>query len=509
MKNFKKKLCLVLGLIVALSSFAGCGDKKSSSSNGEVDLVWMMPGSEQADSKIVWEKYNEELKKKPGFENYSVDFTLVPFADFAQKFMLFQTSGEQIDIVATYNVGYSGEVRDGTFLDITDMMEEHAPDILKEIPEWALKLCQVDNRQYAITNYQQMASPKYGTTLQADEAAKYFDFEAFEKAQASSPKLSEAMYDVYEDYLTKLKENGELHLGMYPGTTWGMMKGYDAVEGYRWVFERAGDGVKVEHYMETDTYKLLIKKADEFFKKGFIRKDVLSAELGKETGLPNGYDIWHSQCFDGAEEALAVKYGMEVKIIEPEEGFFIQHTSNSGGNAILASTDYPEEALKFLNMMYTEKGKDMYRLLTYGIEGKHYTRVEGSDVRIEPIGYVGSPGAADAPYGLNEWIVGNSALSFETPNRSEGWNDYVFNEWNPSATQSKIAGFNLNKEDFEAEAAQIATITGEYLDQLASGSLPNYEATYEEAMNKLEIAGLDKVRAAIQEQVDAHLASQK
>ena len=160
MKNLKKKICLALAIIVSVASFSGCGGKDKAA-DGKINLTWMMSGSEQSDSEIVWEKFNEELNKRPGFENYKLDFNLIPFADFSQKFMLFQTSGEKMDIVSTYNLNFSGEVRNGTLYDMTDDMETCAPDVLKEIPAWALKLCQVDNRQYAITNYQQMAGAKY------------------------------------------------------------------------------------------------------------------------------------------------------------------------------------------------------------------------------------------------------------------------------------------------------------------------------------------------------------
>ena len=509
MKKFKRNICLALAVLLTVSLLASCGSKVSNSPGKPVTLTWVMSGSEQSDAKMVWEKFNEELNKKEGFENYKIDFKLIPFSDFGQKFMLMQTSGEKMDIVSTYNAGLGERARDGTYLDLTDMMEEFAPDILKEIPEWALDLCKVDGRQFAITNYQQMSEAKYGTALQADEADKYFDFDALKKAQASSPKLNQAIYDVYEDYLDKLKANGELHLGMYPGTTWMMMKGYDYVVNYLWVFEREGDDVKVEHIMETDTYQLMMKNADKFFKKGFIRKDVLSADLGKEKGLPNGYDIWQEMCFKGAEDSHSLQYGMDVRLVEPEKDFYISNKASAGGNAILAATEFPEEALKFLNLMNTEQGKDLYRLLVYGIEGKHYNMVEGSDIRIEPIGYVGNPGAADAPYGLNKWIVGNCALAFEAPTEPEGWLDYVFNDWNVNAKPSKIAGFVLDTESVDVEFSQIRAVTSEYRDVLVSGALEDYQATYKEAMKKLEIAGLSKVKAEIQKQVDEFLAKKK
>ena len=509
MKNFNKKICLALVLTLILTSFAGCGDNKSASSNEKVDLVWMLAGAEQTDSKLVWEKFNEELNKREGFENYEIGFKLFPFADFAQKFMLFQTSGEKIDMVSTYNLELGMEVRNGTLYDMTDDMQTLAPDILKEIPDWALKLCQVDNKQYAITNYQQMAEAMYSPAFQALEADKYLDYDGFRAALDSSDTVGQEVYDALDTYFDTLKANGTLDMGMRPGTTWVMMKGYDVLSPYQWIFKRSGDGVKVEHFMETDAYKTLLKNADKFFKKGYIRKDVLSAELGKDAGKPNGYNVWHSQTYKGAEEAMTLKHNMPIRIINSENDYYVGIAANAGGNGILASSKYPKEALKFLNMMYTQQGKDMYRLLVYGIEGQHYTMVEGSDIRINPIGYVGNPGSTDAPYGLNKWIVGNCSLAYEAPTEAEGWIDYVFNEWNPSCKPSKLAGFVLDDEEFAAEFAQIGAITAEYRDMLASGSLADYEAKYKECFDKFKIAGFDKVKAAMQKQIDDYLASQK
>lgn len=42
--------------------------------------------------------------------------------------------------------------------------------------------------------------------------------------------------------------------------------------------------------------------------------------------------------------------------------------------------------MQLIGLMNTEKGKDLYNLLVFGIEGEHYTKV--NDKEIQPIGFI-------------------------------------------------------------------------------------------------------------------------
>ncbi len=502
MKKPKKILSGILALAVVFS-FAGCGDKKATENNtDDITLKWVMPGpGKQTDSDIVWEKFNEELKKQENLENVTVEFEIIPPADYAQKFLLMQTGGEQMDIVGTFALDYATEVKNKTFLDITDMMDEYAPDIKKEIPEWALKLTQIGNRQYTITNYQQMSMPMWGYIFNQDDADTYLDYEECENEFLSNDILTEKTLDIFEKYLDDLNAAGKLNLGMRPGTTWAV-KGYVDIWG-PYLYRVETDKVVVENRLQLDTMKMLIERFSEWYKKGYIRKDILSAEVNV-----GEYDINHAQWHKYAESGANIQTpDKPVRILKSSQNFYIPNSSNSGGNGVLTVSKNPQKALRLLNLMYTSKGKDLYRLLVYGIEGEHYTKI--SEDRFEAIGYVGGQGTSDAPYGLWKWIVGNTANAYESPSDPEGWNDYVFNDWNANAIPSKIAGITIDTTAIDTELNQCSGVVGEYQDQLASGALDDWEAVYAEAMRKLEVAGNDKVIAELQRQVDEYLASQK
>ena len=500
MVNKKQIICGILAGAMVLSMSA-CTDKKKGGEDGDkVKLTWVMPGpGKQTDSEKVWDEVNKQIKTYKGLENVDIKIESIPTSDYKQKVMLMQTGGEAMDILGTYTLDYVEEVRNNTFLDITDMMKEYAPDVLAEIPQWALDLAKVDGKQYVITNYQQMSDAMWGYAFDKDDADEFLDAEALEKEARSSDILTPKTLDIFEKYFSDLKNAGKLHLGMRPGSTWAT-KGYVSLK-YPYVYRAEADKGVIENILELDTYKMITERFHDWFKKGYIRKDVLSAEVGK-----GDYDIWHEQWHNYAENALNAKADEPVKLIRSAENFHIGTAPNAGGNGVTTVCKNPEKALTFLNLMYSSKGKDLYRLITYGIEGEHYKKL--SEDRIEPIGYVGSAGS-DAPYGLTKWLMGNTANSFETTTDPEGWNDYVFNDWNVNAIPSPVAGIYIDMSPIDTEYTQCSSVTGEFIDQLTSGAMTDWKATYDEAMKKLKIAGNDKVKEYLQKCVDDFLASKK
>jgi ABC-type glycerol-3-phosphate transport system substrate-binding protein len=70
-----------------------------------------------------------------GFENVTVEIEIIPVADYGQKIMLMQTSGEQMDIMQTYTLDYGSEFRNGRIIDLADYMHI-LKDTVKELPEW-------------------------------------------------------------------------------------------------------------------------------------------------------------------------------------------------------------------------------------------------------------------------------------------------------------------------------------------------------------------------------------
>ena len=504
----KKILAFVLATVM-LSSFVGCSpDSQNASTDGEaVTLKWVMPGpGEQKDSPKVWEEFNKQLKEIEGFENVSVDISVIPSADYKQKFLLMQTGGEKFDIAQTYTLDFVNEVRNGSFMEIGDLIDNNTTDLKTSMPEYMWDYGMVDNKLYYVPNYQQMSTPIYGLRTPTKLAEQYLDVEKMQEVFYSEEYLSEKSYEVIEEYLAKLKENGLIGLGLN-NVGMPLGKGYEQItSSYRYKINE--DKVVVEDIHKSEVYQLYIKKMSEWYQKGYIRADVLSAQPENDNGREGGNVIWFDQTWMGAQENDSKKYGMDITVIPMQEYYFIPYNAPAGGNAISATCQYPEVAIKFLELMNSEKGKSIYNLLVYGIENEHY-KVIGED-RIETLDYSGSP-TSSSKYGLWKWVVGNASMAYDTQNEPEGWKEYIFDQINEGedTVKSKLLGFAPDLTSIETKLAQVNAVASEYSEVLVSGSVENYEEHYNTFMDRLEKAGNDEIVAELQRQVDEFLASKE
>lgn len=496
----KRIIALMAVLAILCGTLAGCGKGKTAAKNdgGAVKLKWVMPGpGKQLDSEEVWKKFNEELGKV--IPNLSVEFEIIPTADYKQKYMLMRTGREEMDITSTYTLDFYSEVKNESFMKLNDLIDKQAPELKKQLPEWLWSYSTVNDNIYSIPVYQSMQTQVQGIRTPKEYADKYLDAEKAKEVFWSSKTFTSAGYDVIEDYLKKLKDNGVLGLGFEPAIY--PQQGYEQFLN-PYAIKVEDKHPKVVNIWQTPEVKEYYAKVADWYKKGYIRKDILSVkDSTNDKGRKDGYTVWLDQTIKNSAEKDSNKYNMPIEVIPLQNYFYIPSTASAGGTAISSNCKHPNEAIKFMELMNTDKGKDLYRLLVFGIEGKHYKKI--SDDRAETIGYVGQAGST-APYGMLKWIIGNTRLAFETQTEFEGWNDYVFHEINEEGVKSKLMGFTPDIDPIKAKYSQVLTVKGEYAS-LGSGAIENYEQTYKEYMNKLEIAGNREIIDELQKQIDEFL----
>ena len=90
-------------------------------------------------------------------------------------------------------------------------------------------------------------------------------------------------------------------------------------------------------------------------------------------------DISFVNCFvngAGTEEDIAAnyskQYGFDVYAIALYSNYYIGNTWGAGGNGVTAKCENPEEAVRLIELMTTEEGVELYNMIVYGLEGKHY-----------------------------------------------------------------------------------------------------------------------------------------
>ena len=499
MKNVLKKLEVGLIVLSMMLSLASCGEKVTNGKPGEemVTLRYLMTGpGKQQDSEVVWKEFNKKLQEQ--IPNLKIEFEVFPMADYKQQFMLMQTSREKMDIANTYGLNFSDEVKKGTFLELDELIAKYGSDVKKSLPEWLWDYSNVGGKIYSIPSYQMMCVPQ-GLKFFKDDMEKYGDLNAITKVLHENENFTAEYYDIMESYLKNLKDNGRIGLGYQTGMY--ITKGFEQIVDYFTI--RVNDETcKVEYFFATDEAKMYFDKMADWYKKGYIRADSLSVkDNDKVVGKKEGYSVWTAQLGFLQEQLDKEKYNEDIINVPFEKEFYIPASNAAGGTAIMANTEHPEMAMKFLNLMQSEKGKDLYNMLVYGIEGDHYKKISDDVIETE---YHGQATSNDR-YGLYKWIVGNTSLAYDTQTDLKGYKEWVFEDVNKSEKRSRLIGFVVNTDNIAAKLAQIATVKDEFRASLASGSIQNHEETYNQFMTKLDKAGVKDVIADLQKQVDEFL----
>ncbi len=501
---FKRGLLVVLSILLVITSLAGCGSKETSADD-VVTLKWMLPSghySLEAEAEVE-ALFNEKLAEElPGIQ---VELEKVPFSDYAQRYQLALAAKEEIDMVwSGYLLSYVTEATNGSFLALDDLIKEYGQDMYKEIPEWAWKQQSLNGKIYSVPNMQQVVREGKALYFKQDQADKYMDREEMSRKLNANPNMTRESWDALGEYLGKLKKSGEIQKGVSTGTIpsmLGMMREDVLVDNF--MILRGDKKPTVVHKYEAPEMKLAFDVMADWYKKGYIVEDVASLESQTMYEFKeDGNVLWAHNYFKGIEDSTKSGGREYVDVMGiTTQGPYIQMKASDTSTAIVSYTKHPVEAMKLLNLMNSDKGSELFKLLAYGIEGKHYTLDDANRV-------VMIRDEKEAPlYKIEHWVLGSVFNGYEMESDPVGWFDYLQNEVQGENVEvSPLLGFKPDVSKLSTELAHIKAVEGEYYRGLCDGALVDHEKTYDEMMKKLKVAGLDKVKKELQSQVDAWLA---
>ena len=168
---------------------------------------------------------------------------------------------------------------------------------------------------------------------------------------------------------------------------------------------------------------------------------------------------------------------------------------------IAANSKHPEKAMELLELIYTNA--DVANLLQYGIEGKHYTRVEGTE------NVCTAEGAEVGMEGYTSMFTkyGDPTIAMTAVPNGDDYTDKV-EEFNKDVPVSKSLGYVFDVANVSAEAGAISNVIAEYLPRLQAGQVENVDAALGEFLNALDKAGMQSVIEENQKQLDAYMEQQ-
>jgi putative aldouronate transport system substrate-binding protein len=400
-------------------------------------------------------------------------------------------------------IGYNTLARDGVLLPLDDLLPKYAPNTWAFFKPEFWNGGRIDGKIYGVPAAGAFVMD-LGVIVRKDLIEKY-------KFDVSTVKPGD--WKALEPLWKAAKADGIIPFGDFGINSPGY-GGYDILDNDAKLVVQFDDKTrKVQFYPETSQYKDAVTLMHEWYLAGYTYKDpsnndenIANLQAGKVAAQwlgavmkPGVVDVeWKPRIAGNNYDGVAIS--MTPKTFIPGSSF----TQNV--NSICKASKNPTVALQVLELLNSDA--EFYNLIAIGIEGKHWVWDDQS-LKV----YKAGPNQADYSPGW-VWEVGNMLLGYY-PNKTlaqlKVWEETK--KVNDAAPVSVMMGFAFNPEPVKTEyAAVVAAIKEADRDLGAAdtgGRATDTPAALANLIKKAKDAGLDKVMAEAQKQVDAWAATQK
>jgi len=498
MHSIKKFLCLALVLVFTLSlTLTGCGDKTTETPDTPapatknapatekteepaapevpaetVELTMTLIGNKQeTDTDLVMEEINKYLADKL---NIKLNLQVYGWGDpYDQKVNTMLSSGEPFEnFLRNASAGY--------FYELTDFLAKY-PAIYEVCGKDFVNGSAIDGKNYAVPTHKEVAH-NWGFLLQKKYVDKYgIDLSTINKMEDLEPHFEKVKGEV----TPLLIVGGD---SPFQFLDWDRISD-DNVPGALYPDNR--DNTIVNHFLAPESIAMY-KKLRDYYQKGYIAADAATMENTAEQMKTGKFFAVEQSLKPGKDAEMTGSTGVEWVQVDITKPVMSNRETTGAMLAIPAASKNPERAFLFIEMLYTDA--KLRNMLTFGIEGKHYTVNADGRITITQEGQDKyNPG--------NPWRYGDQfkdlLMDNEDPNK---WND--FKAYNDAALPMNSLGFVFNGEPVNTEISACRTVVGTYDRQLQCGAvdvdpiIKKYEA-------ELKASGVDTVIAEMQNQYDA------
>lgn len=476
-KADKKKLYGTLaGLAVGLICIAFGDHTRARADGTEPTTVKMMlftPFCSEEEFNHVLEKINERL-----IEQLQLKLDITSINSGNEALMKYLMDNPDADII--YTGDFQEALNGNLLLPLDDLLESSGQGILSVLTDDYLSYRQRDGKQYGLPRKIEMASAR-GIVMRTDLLEKY----------EIDPETIQSWDDVGEA-LGKITANEPEIYGIVADIPINL-------EDSIMVVEREDGGLEAVNYFETEDFREWTQRMYDWGQKGYLYDlDNYRYDVGATRGLL--YELMREgslcsymvQYKPGIADQEAKNYGLELTQIQitPQ---VITSNSYQGEWGIYSGSAHPEEAMKILNFLYTDK--EINNLFCWGIEGEHYLKNE--DGMLVP-----PEQEPESPYFFNRnWMLPNgySADVWEgdLPNLQEEVK--VFNE---EAEYAADFGFWFDDSRVQVEMEKCMDIINAYLGGFVCGKF-NPDEMIPAMLSELESAGIDRILQEKQRQLEA------
>lgn len=484
---------------VLAGSLAGCGGAKTAKAEDpntvpedSYEINWYFMGEPQTDTAAVEVKINEYLKDKI---NATVKLNRLPSSQYSQKMTAMIAAGEYFDIAFTadWMLSYATTANNGAFYALDEQLDQYMPKTKELVGEEIFNNTRVNGKIYGVPAMKEMAT-QIGWCYRKDIADKYnIDMnqvktieqleEVLKFVQSKEPDL---VYPI--DWLSNDRKPNQLE----------RFVPIAASCGFEWVDKENDEySDKVVHTAFSKGIEESYYTARRFYEEGLVKKDVLTAKDFDQRLKSGKVFAYMDPLKPGKAQEVSRNFSfpLEQVAVTPIR---MDITAGTGSmSSISVTSKNPVRVMRFLELVNTDPY--LNNLIVYGIEDKHYTKIDNQYVKVNK----------DGGYTLTDspWMMGNVFLNYltegEDPNKVENLKNF-----NNQAKKHKFYGFVFDSTPVQRQIAAVTAVDKEYGSQVSCGAMP-VEPTLTEYREKLMKAGVQEVIDEIQKQYDAFLAGKE
>lgn len=516
MKKFRSTLVLMLAILMALGCVGLSANAADVADLEQVELVYWIGGDgEQKDSAEVYAAIDEKLTEQL---HATVKWLNIPFSEYYEKWSKAMAAQEQMDLCWTgWMINIEDEVNNGALLPLDDYVE-YAPNLMASLPEDAIDMHRSsDGNLYQFPAWQGLvgsrsyfAFPKEKVDLIGDptwvDTLQELLYENWDKTAEDK----RAVYDHIEIYLKALKDNDAMAYGYPAGvndlSAWYMAKGalFFGANQYA-VIDYYDDTFTVRSTFDDERSRINAEYMAKWFEAGYIRQDIASldanglvidwrANEADDTYVMTGHNAFTDNALD--KELVGTLFETVAVFSNPDTVF---GNGSATGTSIPYTSKNPERAMMLMDLLVTEEGKEVYNLFSFGIEGKHYVWNEDHTM-MTTLGGEGQAGA-NWDYGARPWTLGSLMFAHST----QAYPAPYYQELKAAeetAYVEPLSKFKFDVSPVEIEIANIQAVSQEYGPMFSRGYLgADWEAKYDEFLQKLDAAGMQTYLEEFQRQV--------
>ncbi|THF77807.1 extracellular solute-binding protein [Cohnella fermenti] len=462
-----------------------------------VTLKIFLPGDDRPAKQEVLDALYEKTKDRL---NAKIELNFVPFGDYQQKLTMLASSGDEYDAAFTADwYGYSQMVNKGAFLDLSELAPQYAPNLYKLYEDNNMLSSASVNGKLMALPWTEIKTSKPVFQYRKDIADKLGvepgDLSTIEGIDSFLEKINKANPGVQVYYQNMATSEGTLSALLEPKYEY-LNMGFHSL--YMDLNDPAHKVVPVE---QTPMFKEAVTLAKKWYDEGIISKNILNDKTNQPYENSNAFSQKNTNGALYEKTNFTDKSAVNAAVEVYPDNKFVRDSQMNNAMAINKNAANPERMLMFMDLLTTDR--EVYDLFFYGIQDKTYSLDASGNIDF-------APGEDPSkPLWQNWFNWGFERADFVRPTVSRPAeaieSEYVF-ATRPNILVSPIAGLVPITDNIKTELANRDQLVSEEGKLLLVGIVKgDIDQAIDSYIEKQKAAGLDKVLAEVQKQVDAFI----